>query len=257
MSRKPFICGNWKMHTTRAEAVALAEGTAKAAAATPGVEVGACPPACYIEAVVAAARGTPLVVGGQNMYFEPQGAFTGEIAGPMLKDLGCAYVILGHSERRHVFGEPDDLIARKVKAAFEADLLPILCVGELIEQRRAGATENVVRRHVTSGFDGLAADQARRVVIAYEPVWAIGTGETATPEQAQEVHAFIRTLLADLYDADLAQAVRIQYGGSVKPDNAHDLLAQPDIDGALVGGASLKVDSFSTIITEGAKAKGV
>jgi len=257
MPRKPFICGNWKMHTTRAEAVALAEGTARTAADTPGVEVGACPPACYIEAVVAAAEGTPMVVGGQNMYFEPKGAFTGEIAGPMLKDLGCTYVILGHSERRHVFGEPDDLIARKVKAAFAAGLLPILCVGELIEERKAGKTETIVRRHVESGFDRLSKDQAGLVVIAYEPVWAIGTGETATPDQAQEVHAFIRTLLADLYDTDLAQAVRIQYGGSVKPDNAHDLLAQPDIDGALVGGASLKVDSFRTIITEGAKAKSV
>jgi len=257
MPRKPFICGNWKMYTTRAEAVLLAEGTAKAAADVPGVEVGACPPACYIEAVVAAAEGTPMVVGGQNMYFEPKGAFTGEIAGPMLKDLGCTYVILGHSERRHVFGEPDDLIARKVKAAFAAGLVPILCVGELIEQRRAGKTKDVVRRHVESGFDGLAGDLAAQVVIAYEPVWAIGTGETATPDQAQEVHAFIRTLLADLYDARLAQAVRIQYGGSVKPDNARDLMAQADIDGALVGGASLKADSFTAIIAEGAKAKGV
>jgi len=256
MPRKPFICGNWKMNTTRAEAVALAEGTAGAAAENTAVEVGACPPACYIEAVAAAAKGTPLVVGGQNMYAESKGAFTGEIAGPMLVDLGCEYVILGHSERRHVFDEPDDLIARKVKAAFEFGLKPILCVGELIEERRADETETVVRRHVTSGFEGLAKDQAAQVVIAYEPVWAIGTGETATPDQAQEVHAFIRTLLAEMYDADLAEAVRIQYGGSVKPENAHDLLAQPDIDGALVGGASLKVDSFSAIIAEGAKAKG-
>jgi triosephosphate isomerase len=257
MPRKLFICGNWKMNTLRAEAVALAEATARAAAEFPGVEVGACPPACYLEAVLAAAEGTPLVVGGQNMYVEPKGAFTGEIAGPMLKDLGCTCVILGHSERRHVFGEPDDLIARKVKAAFDAGLLPILCVGELIEQRKAGRTEDVVRRHVTTGFGGLPADQAARVVIAYEPVWAIGTGETATPDQAQEVHAFIRTLLAEMYDEDLAQAVRIQYGGSVKPDNAHDLLARPDLDGALVGGASLKADAFRTIIAEGAKAKGL
>jgi triosephosphate isomerase len=257
MPRKPFICGNWKMNTVRDEAVALAQGTAGAAAENTGVEVGACPPACYIEAVVAAAENTPMVVGGQNMYVEAKGAFTGEIAGPMLADLGCAYVILGHSERRHVFGEPDDLIARKVQAAFEFGLKPILCVGELLEERKAGETEAVVRRHVTSGFEGLARDQAAQVVIAYEPVWAIGTGETATPDQAQEVHAFIRTLLADLYDEDLSQSVRIQYGGSVKPANAHDLLARPDIDGALVGGASLKVDSFSEIIAEGAKAKGV
>jgi len=255
--RKPFVCGNWKMHTTRAEAVALAEGVARAAAEHPGIEVGVCPPACYIDAVVSAVGGTPLVVGGQNMYCEPKGAFTGEIAGPMLKDLGCTYVILGHSERRHVFGESDDLVARKVKAAFAADLVPILCVGELIEERRAGHTETVVRRHVTTALEGLPREQAARLVIAYEPVWAIGTGETATPDQAQEVHAFIRTLLADLYDADLAQAVRIQYGGSVKPDNAHDLMAQPDIDGALVGGASLKVESFAAIVAEGARAKGL
>jgi len=256
MPRKPFICGNWKMNTTRAEAVALAEGTARAAADTPAVEVGACPPACYIEAVAAEAENTPMVVGGQNMYFEAKGAFTGEIAGPMLVDLGCEYVILGHSERRHVFGEPDDLIARKVKAAFAVGLKPILCVGELLEERKADRTETVVRRHVTSGFEGLPKDQAARVVVAYEPVWAIGTGETATPDQAQEVHAFIRALLAERYDADLAQTVRIQYGGSVKPENAHDLLAQADIDGALVGGASLKVDAFSAILAEGARARG-
>ncbi|HUU90916.1 MAG TPA: triose-phosphate isomerase [Phycisphaerae bacterium] len=255
--RKPFICGNWKMNTNRAEAVALAEAAAATAADVPAVEVGACPPACYLEAVLAAAEGTPLVVGGQNMYVEPKGAFTGEIAGPMLADLGCATVILGHSERRHVFGEPDDLISRKVHAAFACGLKPILCVGELIEERRAGDTEAVVRRHVTTGFEGLSEEQAADVVVAYEPVWAIGTGETATPDQAQEVHAFLRMLLADLYDARLAQAVRIQYGGSVKPENARDLMAQADIDGALVGGASLKADSFAAIISEAAKAKGL
>jgi len=255
--RKPFICGNWKMNTNRAEAVALAEATAAKAAEVPAVEVGACPPACYLEAVLAAAGGTPLVVGGQNMYAEPKGAFTGEIAGPMLADLGCTYVILGHSERRHVFGEPDDLIAKKVHAAFACGLKPILCVGELIEERREGHTENVVRRHVTTGLEGLSKEQAADVVIAYEPVWAIGTGETATPDQAQDVHAFIRMLLEDRYDADLARTVRIQYGGSVKPENAHDLMAQADIDGALVGGASLKADSFAAIITESARAKGL
>ncbi|KPJ75738.1 MAG: triosephosphate isomerase [Planctomycetes bacterium DG_20] len=255
--RKPFICGNWKMHTNRAEDVALAEATAAKAADVPAVDVGACPPACYLEAVLAAARGTPLVVGGQNMYFEEKGAFTGEIAGPMLADLGCTCVILGHSERRHVFGEGDDLISRKVHAALACGLVPILCVGELIDQRRAGETEAVVRRHVTAGVRGLSNEQAAGVVIAYEPVWAIGTGETATPDQAQEVHAFIRTLLADLYDARLAQAVRIQYGGSVKPENTRDLMQEPDIDGALVGGASLKADSFAGIIAEAAQAKGL
>ena len=254
--RKPFICGNWKMNTDRASAVALAKATAEAAAKVKGVEVGVCPPACYLEAVLAAARGTPLVVGGQNLYFEASGAFTGEVSGPMLKDLGCTYVIIGHSERRHVFGEPDAMVSKKVHAALAAGLRPILCVGELLEERQAGRTEAVVRRHVETGLAGVAKAQARGVVIAYEPVWAIGTGLTATPDQAQEVHAFIRGLLTDFYDADLAQAVRIQYGGSVKPENTQDLLARPDIDGALVGGASLKADGFAAIIAESAKAKG-
>ena len=255
--RKPFVCGNWKMNTDRAGAVALASEAAKTAAQTQAVEVGVCPPAPYLEAVIAAAKGTPLVVGGQNIYFEAGGAFTGEVAGPMLKDLGCRYVILGHSERRHVFGEPDDLIAKKVRAAFAFGLKPILCAGEKIDQREAGDTETVVRRQMTSAVAGLSREQAARTVIAYEPVWAIGTGHNATPGQAQEVHALLRSLLAELYDEDLAQVVRIQYGGSVKPENAADLMAKPDIDGALVGGASLKAESFAGIITEGAKAKGL
>jgi len=255
--RKPFICGNWKMNLDRASAVTLAQATAKTAARLKGVDVGVCPPAPYLEAVAAAANGSPLIVGAQNMYFEPSGAFTGEVAGPMLKDLGCACVILGHSERRHVFGETDDLVSKKVKAALGFGLVPILCVGELLEEREAGRTEAVVRRHVTKGLEGLAKAQAEQVVIAYEPVWAIGTGRTATPQQAQEVHAFIRGLLADLYDPRTAEAVRIQYGGSVKPDNSRDLMSQADIDGALVGGASLKADTFAAIVTEGAKAKGL
>ena len=255
--RKPFICANWKMNLDRAGARALAAATATAAVGSKGVEVGVAPPACYIEAVVAAAKGTPLVVAGQNMHADAGGALTGEIAGPMLKDLGCAYVILGHSERRHIFGETDEFISKKVHAAFKFGLKPILCVGEKIDERQANQTETVVRRHVTSGFAGLSKDQAQQVVIAYEPVWAIGTGLTATPEQAQEVHAFIRRLLAGLYDAVLASEVRIQYGGSVKPDNNFDLMSRPDIDGALVGGASLKADGFAAIITEGARAKKV
>jgi len=255
--RKPFICGNWKMNTDRKAAVALAQATARTAREVKGVEVGVCPPACYLEAVIAVAKGTPLVVGAQNMYVDASGAFTGEVSGPMLKDLGCTHVILGHSERRHVFGEPDDLVSKKVHAAFAFGLTPILCVGEKIEERKAGQTEAVVRRHLTTGFAGLSKEQARTVVVAYEPVWAIGTGLTATPAQAQEVHAFIRKLLASLYDAALAQDVRIQYGGSVKPDNTFDLMAQPDIDGALVGGASLKADGFATIVKEGARAKGI
>jgi triosephosphate isomerase (TIM) len=255
--RKPFICGNWKMNTDRAGAVALAKATAQTAAAVTGVEVGAAPPACYLEAVLGAAKGTPLVVAGQNMHTDVNGAFTGEIAGPMLKDLGCAYVILGHSERRHIFGETDEFISKKMHAAFKFGLRPILCVGEKIEERQANETESVVRRHVTTGMAGLSKEQAAEVVVAYEPVWAIGTGLTATPQQAQDVHAFIRALLAKLYDGNLAQAVRIQYGGSVKPDNTFDLMSQADIDGALVGGASLKADGFAALIKEGARAKGL
>ena len=255
--RKPFVCGNWKMNMDRKGSIALAQATAKTAGEVRGVEVGVCPPACYLEAVLGAIKGSALVVGGQNMHFEATGAFTGEVAGPMLKELGCQYVILGHSERRHVFGETDELVAKKVHAAFKFGLLPILCVGEKLEERQGNQTEAVVRRHVTSGFAGLTKDQARQVVIAYEPVWAIGTGLTATPQQAQEVHAYIRGLMAIAYDEMLAQQVRIQYGGSVKPDNTFDLMSQKDIDGSLVGGASLKADSFSKIITESARAKGV
>ena len=255
--RRPFICGNWKMNTDRAGAAALAQATAKTAAAVKGVEVGVCPPACYLEAVAGAARGTALAVGGQNMHTDSSGAFTGEVAGPMLKELGCTYVILGHSERRHIFGESDEFVSKKVHAAFKFGLKPILCVGEKIDERKADQTEAVVRRHVTAGLAGISKDQALQVVIAYEPVWAIGTGLTATPAQAQEVHAFIRKLLAGLYDSALADALRIQYGGSVKPDNAAELMREKDVDGFLVGGASLKADGFSTIIAEGAKAKGL
>ena len=255
--RKPYVCGNWKMNTDRKGAIALAQSTAKTAGEVRGVEVGVCPPACYLEAVLGAVKGSALVVVGQNMHFELGGAFTGEVAGPMLRELGCQYVILGHSERRHIFGETDELVSKKVHAAFKFGLLPILCVGEKFEERKGNQTEAVVRRHVTCGLAGLMKDQARQVVIAYEPVWAIGTGLTATPQQAQEVHAYIRGLLALAYDETLAQQVRIQYGGSVKPDNTFDLMSQKDIDGSLVGGASLKADGFSKIITESARAKGV
>jgi triosephosphate isomerase len=254
--RKPFICGNWKMNTDRAGAVALAQATAKVAGQVKNVEVGVCPPACYLEAVLGAAKGTLLAVGGQNMHTDPSGAFTGEIAGPMLKDLGCTYVILGHSERRHIFGETDEFISKKMHAAFKFGLKPILCVGEKLEERKANQTEAVVRRQMTTGLAGLTKDQALQTVIAYEPVWAIGTGLTATPEQAQDVHAFIRKLLAELYDAGLADALRIQYGGSVKPENAGELMRKSDVDGFLVGGAALKADGFAKIITDGAKAKG-
>jgi len=254
--RKMFICGNWKMNASRAEAVALADGIKGAAGAAAKLEVGVCPPFVYLAAVAEVLKGTRISLGAQNMYFEPKGAFTGEVSGAMLVDVGCRYVILGHSERRHVIGETDDEINKKTRAAFAAGLKPILCVGELIEERETGKTEAVVERHVTKGLAGLSAVQARETVIAYEPVWAIGTGRTATPGQANDVHVFIRKLLAKLYGADTAAAVRIQYGGSVKPDNTFELMSQSEVDGALVGGASLKADSFSAIITEAAKACG-
>jgi triosephosphate isomerase len=253
--KKMFICGNWKMHTTKSEAVSLAQGIKSAASAVAGkVEVGVCPPFVYLSAVADALKGSPVALGAQNMYFEPKGAFTGEVSGPMLVDVGCKYVVLGHSERRHVIGEKDDFINKKVVAAHAAGLKPILCVGELLEEREGCRTEDVVRRHVTDGLKGLTTAQAANTVIAYEPVWAIGTGRTATPQQANEVHVFIRGLLVKLYDAATAAAVVIQYGGSVKPENTFELMSQSEVNGALVGGASLKADSFNSIVSEAAKA---
>lgn len=252
--RKIFVCGNWKMNTDAASAAALAEGIKAASAGVEKVEVGACPPYVYLSRVGEALSGSQVALGAQNMYFEAGGAFTGEISAAMLLDVGCEYVILGHSERRHVMGETDELVNMKVRAALAAGLKVILCVGELLEEREAGDTEAVVKRHVSEGLRGVTAEDMARVVIAYEPVWAIGTGKTATPRQANDVHAFIRKLLAEIYDGEVAAATRIQYGGSVKGENAFDLMSQADIDGALVGGASLKAESFTKIISEAARA---
>jgi len=252
--RKIFVCGNWKMNTDLDAALALAEGLKSASADAAGIEVGACPPFVYLKPVADALKGSDVVLGGQNMYFEPEGAFTGEISAKMLLDVGCTHVILGHSERRHKFGEGDELINRKVRAALEAGLNVILCVGELLEEREAGKTEEVLRRQVTACLDGVAADSMDSVVLAYEPVWAIGTGKTATPEQAQEAHEFVRGLVAGMFDDGVAQKLRIQYGGSVKPENACDLIGRKDVDGALVGGASLKSDAFAQIISEAVRA---
>ena len=252
--KKMFICGNWKMNTNRAEAVALANGIRAAAASAGKVEVGACPPFVYLLPVAEVLKGSAVSLGAQNMYFEAKGAFTGEVSGAMLVDAGCKYVILGHSERRHVIGEKDELINKKVHAAFAAGLKAILCVGELLEEREGGRTETVVERHVTEGLKGISAAQAKEAVIAYEPVWAIGTGRNATPQQANEVHTFIRRLLTKMYDAGTAKAICIQYGGSVKPENTFELMSQPEVNGALVGGASLKAETFGAIIGEAAKA---
>ncbi len=233
------------MNLSRAEAVALAEAISQRAADyTSSIDLAVCPPAVYLDAVGSVLADSSVGVGGQNMYFETSGAFTGEISGPMLADIGCKYVILGHSERRHIFGETDELINRKVHAALAAGLTPILCVGETLDEREAGRTEAVVSSQFRGSLAGLTPEQMEGIVIAYEPVWAIGTGKVATPDQAEAVHAELRKLLASEYNAAVAEKVRIQYGGSVKPDNAASLLSQPNIDGALVGGASLKADSF-------------
>ena len=253
--RKLFIAGNWKMNKCLAEAVALAKGVADRASSLQDAEVAVCPTFVHLAAVCDAVAGTNVAVGGQNLYVKPDGAFTGEISAPMLADVGCKYVLAGHSERRHVFGEPDDLVAQKVRAALDGGLDVILCVGEQLAERQAGQMKDVVRRHVQTGLGKVAAEEMARLVIAYEPVWAIGTDINATPQQAQEVHEYIRALLAKAHGDRVAQATRIQYGGSVKPANARDILSQPDVDGALVGGASLDVDSFIGIIQAGLAAK--
>ena len=246
--RRPFIAGNWKMNLNRASAVALAEGVAKKAEKIDAVDLAVCPPSCYLNAVGRAIAGSNVRLGAQNMYHEKDGAFTGELSAAMLRDLGCTYVILGHSERRHILGETDAAINKKVQAALAAGLIPILCVGELLAEREAGQTMAVIRRQFDGSLAGIPADQLGTLVIAYEPVWAIGTGKVATPQQAEEVHLGLRKIIAERYNASVADVVRIQYGGSVKPDNAAELLKQPNIDGALVGGASLKVDQFLGIV---------
>jgi len=251
--RRPFIAGNWKMNLDRAAGVALAEGLAAKAGEFDGVDLAVCPPSVYLDAVASAVQGSSLGVGAQNMYHEAGGAFTGEVSAAMLLDVGCKYVILGHSERRHVMGESDADINKKVHAALVAGLAPIVCVGELLEEREAGKTADVIRTQFDGSLAGVSDEQMAGIVVAYEPVWAIGTGKVASPEQAEEVHLDLRTLIADRYNGDVAAAVRIQYGGSVKGENAGELLAQENIDGALVGGASLKVDDFLAIA---AAAKG-
>lgn len=245
--RRPFVAGNWKMNLNRADAEALAKGIA-AGVEGDAVEVGICPPSVYLDVVAAASKGSQVGVGAQNLYPEPKGAFTGEISPDMVVDIGCKYVILGHSERRNIMGESSEEVNKKLVAALAANLTPIVCVGELLEQREAGQTMSVIQEQFDGSFAGISEADMQKCVIAYEPVWAIGTGKVATPEQAEEVHADLRKLMEQRYNSAVADSVRIQYGGSVKPDNAGDLLARPNIDGALVGGASLKVDSFLGII---------
>lgn len=246
--RKPIVAGNWKMNKTVAEAVELVNGLKRELAECREVDVVLCPPFTALKAVADAVAGTRIDLGAQNMHWEKSGAYTGEVAADMLRELYCHYVILGHSERRSYFHETDAMVNRKTKAALAAGLHPIVCVGETLEQREAGATEKVVTAQVEGSLAGLSSREMVETVIAYEPVWAIGTGRTATPQQAQEVHALIRGLLRRLFDEHVAQSVRIQYGGSMKSSNARELLHQPDIDGGLVGGASLEAKSFADIV---------
>ncbi len=240
------------MNTDRVSAVALAAGVAagvaKQAKMFGKADVAVCPPSCYLDAVGGAIAGSAVALGAQNMYHERDGAFTGELSAAMLRDLGCTYVILGHSERRHILGETDQSINKKVHAALAAELIPIVCVGELLVERENGQTLAVIRRQFDGSLANLSAEQMAKVVIAYEPVWAIGTGKVATPQQAEDVHHALRKIVGNRYNSSIADVVRILYGGSVKPDNAATLLKQPNINGALVGGASLKVDQFLGIV---------
>ncbi len=251
MARKLFVAGNWKMNTDRATGLALANALAEKIGQEQAIDLAVFPPFVYLAAVADALKNTQIRVGAQDVFYEDNGAFTGEVSTAMLKDVGCSLALIGHSERRHVIGEGDELINRKVLKSLSDGLDVILAVGELLQQREAGETNDVVARQVKLGLEGVSKADVARVTIAYEPVWAIGTGKTATPDQAQEVHAMIRSLVADLYDADVAESMQIQYGGSVKPGNAAELLGQADIDGGLIGGASLKADDFAAIVAAG------
>ncbi len=247
-TRKQIVAGNWKMHMTREPAVALATKLVDGLRDGGDVEVVVIPPTCLLTDVRRVIEASPIALGAQNLHPAVQGAFTGEVSAPMLRSIGCTYVLCGHSERRQHFGDTPEWVGEKVAAAHRDGLTPILCVGETLDEREAGRTEAVVEAQLTAGLAKLDRDQVAQTVVAYEPVWAIGTGRNASPEQAQEVHAFIRARLRERHGDAVADRVRVQYGGSVKPDNAARLLAQPDIDGALVGGASLDAESFLNIV---------
>ncbi len=246
--RTPVIAGNWKMHKTTGEAIALVQELKSLVANASGREIVVCTPFTSLAAVKPIIAGTNIKLGAQNLNWEPQGAFTGEISAPMLKDVGCEYVIIGHSERRQFFAETDENVGRKLKAALSAGLIPIVCVGESLSEREAGITSTIVGRQVKLGLTSLTSEEARSVIIAYEPIWAIGTGRTASTEDANAVCSFIRLTLTGMFGTPVADAMRIQYGGSVKPDNVDELMATSDIDGALVGGASLKAADFARIV---------
>jgi triosephosphate isomerase len=248
MNRRPLIAGNWKMHLTIAEAVRLAQAVAEACTACPDRDVMVAPAFTALAKVCDVLRNTPVLVGAQNVAWEKEGAYTGEISSVMLADLGVCCALVGHSERRQIFGESDAMINRRLLGALAGGIQPVLCVGETLEEREADRTFSVLEQQIQQGLQGVTPAAMHHIVLAYEPVWAIGTGKTATKEQAQEAHAFLRLLLAGKYEKNIADAVRILYGGSVKPENIDSLMAQPDIDGALVGGAALQAESFASII---------
>lgn len=245
--RKPFIAGNWKMFKTIAEASSFAEGFKKLYSAS-DVQVAICAPFTQLQVLVDAFRDTGIRIGAQNMHFAEEGAFTGEISGAMLAEIGVDYCIIGHSERRQYFGETDETVNKKLVAAFRYGILPILCVGEVLDERDAGKEKDVVERQIKAAFVDITAEQVGKVTVAYEPVWAIGTGRTATPEQADEMCGHIRNVISDIYGEEIGEKIVIQYGGSVKPDNATDLMNMFEIDGALVGGASLVPGDFIQIV---------
>lgn len=243
--RKYIIAGNWKMNMNLSESIALISAIKNSVANEQlNCELVICPPFTNLETASALLKDSNVKLGAQNMYYEESGAFTGEVSAAMLKSVGCEYVILGHSERRTIFGESNQLINKKIKKALSSELLPIFCIGETLEERETGTTFDVVKKQIVEGLSEISETDVVKIVVAYEPVWAIGTGKTASKEQAEEVHLFIRNLLVELYSAEIANEITIQYGGSVKPDNAVELLSQPNIDGALVGGACLKAESF-------------
>jgi len=251
MKRRYLIAGNWKMYKTVNEALAYVEAFKPLVAEETEREIMLAPPFTALDTMSQALKGTNIVLGAQNCHWEEQGAFTGEVSPKMLAELGVTYVILGHSERRHIFGETDEMIRRKVEAVLRHGLLPILCIGETIEEREAGKTFSVLERQIKEGLAGFTVADLKGLVVAYEPVWAIGTGKTATPELAEEAHAFSRKVLAEMFGEEFAEATRILYGGSVKPENVVGLMAQADIDGALVGGASLSPEVFAKIVRFG------
>jgi len=246
--RKFIIAGNWKMNKTGKEAVELAKSLVDLVATYDKVDVVICPPYTALVQASEVIQNSIVQLGAQNIYWEDSGAFTGEIAASMLLDAGCKYVIIGHSERRQYFGETNQTVNKRIKKTLAAGLIPIVCVGETLKERESEVTEDIIRKQVEDGLKGIDNESMKKVIIAYEPVWAIGTGVTASPEQAQAVHAFIRNLIEQLYDKNIASGLQVQYGGSMKPGNANELLSQPDIDGGLIGGAALKADSFAKLI---------